>query len=98
LSQPAGVLREWPYAPISLPYDIDVLPQYGTPVAFSSANAASLLPVGPNNTIEPPAPPAADATILPGTTAAILQENKSAYWRVSSSSILQPDRKTARHS
>ena len=65
------------YSPISMPYDIDVLPQYGPTIPFNAAEAASLLPFAPNTTtIELPAPPPAGQTLLPGTTAQLLQENK----------------------
>jgi uncharacterized protein (DUF2235 family) len=61
------------YAPISLPYDIDILTQYGPAIAFNAAEAASLLPTTPNARISPPP---ADQALLPGTTAQTLQENK----------------------
>ena len=61
------------YAPISLPYDIDILPQYGPAIPFNAAEAASLLPMSADTQLPPPP---ADQTLLPGTTAQSLQENK----------------------
>ena len=57
------------YAPISLPYDIDVLPQYGPPILFNAAVAAGLLPTL--------GPPPAGTTILAGVTALSLQQQKN---------------------
>jgi uncharacterized protein (DUF2235 family) len=62
------------YAPISLPYDIDIVPQYGPVVPFNAAQAASML--SPPNSNRLPPPPPRDRMLLPGTTARILRENK----------------------
>lgn len=45
------------YAPISLPSELDVLPPYGPPIAFSAAEAAELLPTAADGTTQLPDPP-----------------------------------------
>jgi hypothetical protein len=62
------------YAPISLPYELDVLPPYGPPIAFSAIGAAEQLPAAADGTIQPPAPPALQPGRLPPATAQELQE------------------------
>ena len=64
------------YAPISLPYELDVLPPYGPAIAFSAIDAAEQLPTAANGAIQPPAPPAPQPGRLPAATAQELQESQ----------------------
>jgi Uncharacterized alpha/beta hydrolase domain (DUF2235) len=64
------------YAPISLPYELDVLPPYGPAIGFSAIDAAEQLPTAADGTIQPPAPPTPQPGRLPAVTAQELQENQ----------------------
>ena len=64
------------YAPISLPYELDVLPPYGPPIPFSAVAAAEQLPIAADGTIGPPIPPTPQPGRLPAATAQELQESQ----------------------
>lgn len=64
------------YAPISLPYELDVLPPYGPAIGFSAIDAAEQLPTAADGTIQPPAPPTPQPGRLPAATAQELQESQ----------------------
>jgi hypothetical protein len=64
------------YAPISLPYELDVLPPYGPAIGFSAIDAAEQLPTAADGTIQPPAPPMPRPGRLPAATAQELQESQ----------------------
>jgi Uncharacterized alpha/beta hydrolase domain (DUF2235) len=64
------------YAPISLPYELDVLPPYGPAIAFSAIDAAEQLPTAADGTIQPPAPPTPQPGRLPPATVQELQESQ----------------------
>jgi uncharacterized protein (DUF2235 family) len=64
------------YAPISLPYELDVLPPYGPAIAFSAIDVAEQLPTAADGTIQPPAPPTPQPGRLPLATVQELQESQ----------------------
>jgi uncharacterized protein (DUF2235 family) len=64
------------YAPISLPYELDVLPPYGPPIAFNAVEAAEQLPLAADGTTQAPAPPTLQCGRLPAATVQSLQESQ----------------------
>jgi uncharacterized protein (DUF2235 family) len=64
------------YAPISLPYELDVLLPYGPKVAFSAADAAGRLTYAADGTVQPPAAPVNQPERMPAATPAELQQSQ----------------------
>jgi uncharacterized protein (DUF2235 family) len=64
------------YAPISLPYELDVLPPYGPPIAFSAVAAAEQFTIAANGAMQPPAPPPRQPGRLPAATPRELQQRQ----------------------
>ena len=64
------------YAPISLPYELDVLLPYGPPIAFSAIDATEQFTIAANGTMTLPAPPPIPPGRLPTVTPAELHESQ----------------------
>jgi uncharacterized protein (DUF2235 family) len=64
------------YAPISLPYELDVLLPYGTPIAFSAMAAAEQFTIAGNGAMQPPALPPPQPGRSPAATAQELQQSQ----------------------